>query len=260
VLPSPNANVSLSDTVGCEPLLIKFKTINDSLHPVTNYWNINNETFSDTTIFYPFNNSGSYSYSLVVKDSNNCSDTIRKVNYIQIYPKPQVKHFVTPLSTNILYPQITFIDSTQSQHATLFDFGDGNTSTNAINNYNYQSEGNFPYSLIVTNPFGCADTTRGVIIIDGIASNYVPNIFTPNGDGVNEHFFIKGKSIASSSMLIFNRWGKLVCDTSNALDGWDGLDKDSGDPVSAGTYFYLIKITLENKKSYSFNGTVQLQR
>jgi gliding motility-associated-like protein len=260
VLSSPKANVILSDTTGCEPLLIKFKAVNDSLHPVSNYWNINNQTFSDTTIFYPFNISGSYSYSLVVKDTNNCSDTIRKINYIQIYPKPELKHFVTPLNTNILYPQITFIDSTQNQHTTFFDFGDGNTSTNAINNYNYQSEGNFPYTLIVTTPFGCTDTTTGVIIIDGIASNYVPNIFTPNNDGVNEHFFIKGKSIASSSMQIFNRWGKLVCDTSNALEGWNGLDRDSGDPVSAGTYFYLIKITLENKKSYSFNGTVQLQR
>jgi len=41
----------------------------------------------------------------------------------------------------------------------------------------------------------------------------------------------------------------LVCDTSNALEGWNGTDKDSGDPCSAGTYFYLIKITLENKRA-----------
>ncbi len=61
-------------------------------------------------------------------------------------------------------------------------------------------------------------------------------------------------------MFIYNRWGSLVCESSNALEGWNGMDKDTGEPCSVGTFFYVIKITLENTKNYTFNGTVQLQR
>ncbi len=257
---NPKAISQLSDSIGCQPLAIKFKSIQDTLHPVNNFWNISNTNYTDTTVNYIFLNTGFYSYSLVVKDSNNCTDTLTKINYIQINPKPEVKYFVTPLSTNILYPQVTFIDSTQTLHNTYFNFGDGNSSTNPINNYNYQSEGDFPYTLIVSNQFGCSDTATGVIKIDGMASNYVPNIFTPNNDGVNELFKIKGESIRQSSMNIFNRWGTQVFETNDALKGWNGVNQNNGESCSVGTYFYIIKITLENTKTYSFNGTVQLQR
>jgi gliding motility-associated-like protein len=258
VFPSPDANVLLSDSVGCAPLSIKFKSIIDSLHPVTNYWNIHDSLFVDTAVYYHFADPGSYSYSLIVKDANNCTDTVKQ--NINIYPKPIAKGSAYPVNTNILYPQINFVDSTSGNHTTYFYFGDGSSSNDVNVQYSYQSEGDFIYNLIVMNEYGCTDTIQGSIVIDGIASNYVPNIFTPNGDGVNERFYIKGKSIVSSSMFIYNRWGSLVCESSNALEGWNGLDKDTGEPCSVGTFFYVIKITLENTKNYTFNGTVQLQR
>lgn len=256
--PNPEVNLVLSDTSGCEPLTIKFKSIADGLQPVKNYWTINNISFSDTAINFTFNNAGLYSYSLVVKDSNNCTDTVSKINFIQINPKPIVKSFANPFYTSILDPKITFIDSTVLNHSTSYNFGDGSTSTKTLNLYSYQSAGEFPYSLIVTSPFGCADTASGIIYIDDISNGYVPNIFSPNNDGVNDSFFIKGKNITSSSMQIFNRWGALVYNSSNALIGWNGINQNNNTTADDGVYFYIIEITLGNNRTYKFNGNVTL--
>ena len=258
VNPNPKANILLSDTVGCEPLKIKFKSVADSLHPIQNYWTINNTLYSDTTIDYTFNNTGFYSYSIIVKDTNNCTDTISKINSIQVNPTPKVKSVVNPFYASILDPRITFIDSTVLNHYTNYNFGDGSSSTQTNTIHSYQSTGEFNYSLIVSTQFGCADTTTGIIYIDDINSNYVPNIFTPNGDGANDNFFIKGKNITSSTMQIINRWGTIVCNSSDALIGWNGINQNNNTVADDGVYFYIIEITLGNNRTYKFNGNVTL--
>lgn len=258
VLPDPKTKIFLSDSIGCAPITIKFKSIADSLHPIQNYWNINNTAFTDTTINYTFNSSGLYSYNLIVKDTNNCTDTISKINYIQINPKPKIKSFVNPFYASILDPSINFIDSTVLNHYTNYSFGDGATSTQTNITHSYQSTGEFNYSLIVITEHGCADTAKGIIYIDDINSNYVPNIFTPNGDGVNDRFFIKGKNITSSKMQIINRWGATVCNSSDAMTGWNGINQNNNAIADDGVYLYIIEITLGNNRTYKFNGNVTL--
>jgi gliding motility-associated-like protein len=54
---------------------------------------------------------------------------------------------------------------------------------------------------------------------------YIPNAFTPNGDGVNETFSPKGEGIATFKMLIYNRWGELLYETTDLQKGWDGTFK-----------------------------------
>lgn len=259
VLSDPKINATVSDTIGCQPLKVIFRSKEDSV-AIINFWNINDELFNDTTINYLFLNEGLFSFSLVIRDSSNCTDTLNKKNYIKVLPKPNVEAIVTPLFTNILYPSVTFIDSTKNAHTTYFSFGDGTNSTNPINKYSFKDEGNYTYFLIVTNQFGCSDTTSDMIQIEGIPYGFVPNVFTPNNDNVNEFFKIRGEYIKSSSMLIFNRWGGLMFDGNDATIGWDGINKQNGTPCDNGTYMYVIKMILENGKDYLFKGNVSLFR
>jgi gliding motility-associated-like protein len=67
---------------------------------------------------------------------------------------------------------------------------------------------------------------------------YIPNTFTPNGDGLNDTFGISGEAINEFSMRIFNRWGQLIFETSNANQRWDGTLQ--GEKASEGTYIYKI--------------------
>lgn len=258
IWPDPKAKVTVSDTIGCQPLKVRFHSL-DSI-PSHNNWNIDDVLFKDTTVNYVFNNSGLFSFSILVTDTNNCSDSIGKQNYINVLPKPQANSLVSPLSTNILNPEVIFIDSTSGLHSTYFDFGDGLTSTQVSNTHTYNDEGQYPYLLLVTNNYGCTDTLNDIIRIEGIPYGFVPNIFTPNNDGVNDVFKIRGEYIKSSSMIIFNRWGGVVCEINDALEGWKGINRQSNLPADDGTYFYVIQLTLKNEKSYKFKGNVSLFR
>ena len=67
---------------------------------------------------------------------------------------------------------------------------------------------------------------------------YIPNTFTPNGDGLNDTFGVSGEAINDFSMKIFNRWGKLIYETTDPNKRWDG--KFEGEISIEGTYAYVI--------------------
>lgn len=69
-------------------------------------------------------------------------------------------------------------------------------------------------------------------------SFYIPNTFTPNGDGLNDTFGIAGEALKEFRIQIFNRWGQLVFETGNPNERWDGTYR--GDKVSEGVYVYKV--------------------
>ncbi len=69
-------------------------------------------------------------------------------------------------------------------------------------------------------------------------SLYIPNTFTPNGDGMNDTFGVAGEAIKDFKMQIYNRWGQLIFESSDANQRWDG--KFGGDKVPEGSYVYKV--------------------
>ena len=260
VLADPRAKVLISDSIGCQPMTVTFRSLADSNHAAVNFWTINNLNFTDTCVVTTYSAIGAYSYSLVVKDKNNCTDTILKKNFIKVNATPLAKFFTSSHYAGMADPRITFIDSTKEVHFTKYMFGDGSVSTQINTIYNYKAPGNYRYQLVAFTEFGCADTLVGDILIDDIKKDFVPNIFTPNNDGTNDNFFIVGDNITKSEMKIFNRWGGLVFESENAVKGWNGIEKNTGQACADGTYFYNIKMTLDDSRNYEFKGSLQLAR
>ena len=87
-------------------------------------------------------------------------------------------------------------------------------------------------------------------------SYYIPNTFTPNGDGLNDTFGIAGEAIKEFKLQIFNRWGQLVFESGNPNDRWDGTYQ--GDKVSEGVYVYKITAQGTNGKSQSKEGNLNV--
>ena len=86
----------------------------------------------------------------------------------------------------------------------------------------------------------------------------VPNVFTPNGDNVNDVFTLDATGIGSISALIYDRWGLKMFETTDTGNiKWDGKTK-SGALVSDGTYFYIIKATGLDGENYDLKGTVDV--
>lgn len=130
----------------------------------------------------------------------------------------------------------------------------------------FNTSGNF----WVTRSAPCdtmSDTINVVVIpcdtlpppqVDTTTRLFVPNAFTPNGDGLNEFFIIRGMGINDFNLKIFNRWGNLLFESTNMDKSWDGTF--NGDPVSAGVYVYLISYRDYRGKYKEVSGHVTVFR
>ena len=110
----------------------------------------------------------------------------------------------------------------------------------------YISESNILYFEIPTTPIPPSPPLADVEDLN------IPNVFTPNGDGENDIFLIKGLSrFRNAEVIITNRWGNVVYRSNNFqnTDGWDGRDMKTGQMVSDGTYFYIINLKGSNDGS-----------
>ena len=105
------------------------------------------------------------------------------------------------------------------------------------------------------------DTVSKVITVEIPSKLEVPNVFTPNGDGSNDVFFLHVSNVTDISALIFDRWGNKVFETSSSTGNieWDGKNM-SGKESSAGTYFYIIKATGKDGTTYDKKGNISLYR
>ena len=115
------------------------------------------------------------------------------------------------------------------------------------------------YTVTITTPDGCnIDTTVKVFVKIRCGEIFIPNIFSPNGDGENDVFKVHGKCIEKISMKIYDRWGELLFETSDKTEGWDGTYRDK--LMNTGVYVYIISVNLNDGSVETFNGNVALTR
>ena len=103
------------------------------------------------------------------------------------------------------------------------------------------------YTVTVTDD--CGQSVSQEITVDPQCAIVVPNVFSPNGDGQNDVFFIEGILASKSTVRIFNRWGQVVYESSNYRNNWNGGD------LPDGTYFYEVKVDRDPKP---YTGTVTI--
>ncbi|MES2140502.1 MAG: gliding motility-associated C-terminal domain-containing protein [Bacteroidota bacterium] len=90
------------------------------------------------------------------------------------------------------------------------------------------------------------------------ATVFVPNVFSPNGDGFNDVLRVRGKGIAEMQFVIFNRWGEKVFETTDVNAGWDGTEK--GQAMNLSVFVYVVKGKYKNGKFFDEKGNVTLMR
>lgn len=115
--------------------------------------------------------------------------------------------------------------------------------------------------LTVKNQYsGCENTVETPIVVHAFESLLeAPNTFTPNGDGINDEFRVAYRSIKNFKILIFNRWGRKVYESSNPAEGWDG--KIGNTLAAPGVYFYTIEAEGYLKgENHSLQGPIHLIR
>jgi gliding motility-associated-like protein len=226
---------------------------------VINSWNWIFGDGNASSVQDPFNiyqTSGAYAVSLTITTAAGCSASVTLLNYINVYPVPNADFTTQESQISITDPIVHFIDQSQTNITQWqWSFGDNGTSIQTNPTHTYADAGNYDVELTVTNQYGCKDSVRKTIVIKDEFAFYIPNAFSPNGDGNNDAFTAVGTGFADFEMYIFDRWGELIYKTTDYAKPWDGKVKGRGDEVQEDVYVYKIRVTEEaNKKEHFYEG------
>ncbi|MCF6184643.1 MAG: gliding motility-associated C-terminal domain-containing protein, partial [Bacteroidales bacterium] len=149
----------------------------------------------------------------------------------------------------------------------VLELNDNGTPNNPTDDYflytpehNYYGHDSFEYEICDYD----GDCDQAIVNIEVIDDDVlsIPEIFTPNGDGINDLFYVEGLELyPDNSILIFNRWGDKVFEASPYNSDWDGTSNfgivPGGKQLTEGTYFYIIKLKNKHK---DIKGYIYLKR
>lgn len=197
-------------------------------------------------------------YTVTMIDSIGTYSIIAMVNSA---PGPNAAFSASPNPATIGGGPIQFINQSTGSTSWFWDFGDGITSTEQYPTHDFGQTGEFTVWLFAENNFGCRDSFSLQVIINDIFTFYIPNAFSPNKDGRNDVFMPYGISVDPEfySMRIYDRWGKLVFQTTQYNVPWDGnIEGVSKKEKTIDTYTYEIVIKDYTGLKHEYRGKVTL--
>ena len=224
-------------------------------------WNLGNGQTSD--LQNPAGNfkPGNYTVTLRADVSFGCADTTS--TNITVFSPPVIKgpkEITTPLGIPVTIP-FTYSSNVVSYNWTPATNLDCATCANPVATLLLATQ----YAVTVVDTNKCTATDS--ILIKTICNDqnfFLPNTFSPNGDGVNDYFYPRGTNLYNvQSLTIFNRWGQQVFQRrdfpANAQNmGWDGTF--NGHPAPADAYVFIVEMICENAQVVAIHGSVTLVR
>ena len=221
--------------------------------------NSNTSTIEDP--LHVFSGPGLFDISLSVVSAEGCINDTTKTSYVEVFPLPVANFFLNPEIINLLDANISFTDISTGDLAIWdWSFGDGTSSGEQHPTHLYGDTGTYTIFLEVTTVDGCTDIAQRQLIVEPDYMFYIPNAFSPNGNGKNDAFRGYGEGIQwdTYEMSIFDRWGELIYFTGDIEDPWDGTYMDR--EVEMSVYVWKVRFLDVNGDDHDFYGHVTLYR
>jgi len=257
----PISNFSATSTFGCTPLTVFFYDSSQNVNFSTIYqWQFGDGNSSALqNPAHTYTTSGIYDVTLTVINGSNCRDSYTIQSLVNAYPAPSADFRVYPPIVSIFDPVVYFNDESSGSSPIAsweWDLGNGDTKNVPDFVYTYSDTGKYIVKLTVYNQYGCVDSAYSSVIVRPDYTIYIPNAFTPNGNALNDVYKVYGTGILAFNIKIFDRWGKMVYNSSDMEAGWDG--KYKGQKAQQGVYSYSVYYKNSLKKEYIVYGTITL--
>ena len=225
-----------------------FSFINQTTNAIASRWKFGDgDSSNNLNTNHTYNRPGNMSVQLISTSQNGCIDTINQNVSVIIKTPARFDIYIDSCAAKIF-----FTSKSPLSVAYLWDFGDNTYSILRDPVHSYKLQGEYNVTLSVNAGTVCLENSTFNVNApaDGFYTLYIPNSFSPNGDGNNETFKIFSKIPCDTyTLIIFNRWGEEVFKTDDPLNiGWDG--RFNGQNASEGIYVYFIKGTRSEKTGY----------
>jgi gliding motility-associated-like protein len=262
VNPTPVATFTPRTYIGCSPVVVHFGNIYQVPAGSSFQWNLDDNTLSSSASpVHTYAEPGFYNVSVIITSPEGCTDADTVQQAVQVFGNPVAGFNQSAGTISEVASDVNFYDASSGAVTWFWDFGDGTTIYGAQNpSHHYSDTGTFIVRQVVVNEGGCLDTITGIVRVEPESSIFIPNAFTPNGDGVNDGFIAIGRNIIRYEMWIIDRWGREISHSVNFDSPWDGTYYHNGNPCQNDVYEYVIDaIDIRNKKT-RYIGHVTLVR
>lgn len=242
IVVNPQPNVMFSSDLACKNSDVFFIDNTFISAGGISSWDWDFSNGETSTIQNPstiYSTVGTYDVTLTVTSDSNCVNTLTQS--IDVLAGPIADFTFNPESAFSL-EDVTFTDQSSNGPINdwLWDFGDGSGETNQNPIHQYADGGTYNIILEVTDTSGCkADTTKSIIV--GLPP-VLPSAFTPNGDGDNDVYIIRGGPFDEIDFKIYNNWGQLIFTSTDISNGWDGTFNGEDAPMGVYTWTFTVII------------------
>ena len=268
VAPTPIADFQ-GPAQGCRPLVVQFT--NNSQFATTYLWDFGDGgTSTQTAPSYTYFNPGTYTVTLTATGSGG-QDVQTQQLIIEVYQVPTAFFTVSPTTVFIPTDPVLLFNLSNFASSYLWDFGDGNSSTDVNPQHIYTQTGVYDIMLIASTPNNCIDTFILSAAVEALSDGgiSIPNAFTPvegggngglyNGNETDNNVFhpiIVGAD--EYELNIFNKWGELLFISKDVNIGWDGYYRN--ELSKQDVYIYKIQVLYIDGRAESYTGDVTLLR
>jgi gliding motility-associated-like protein len=260
-----------SDTTrGCNPTTINFQNTTESNLIANIFFEFGDGSSVNVGPTQPFTHTytyaGSFTPQMTITTINGCVYSASFPNYIEISDYPSANFSWYPSQPVMFNPVANMVDMSSADVTQwLWNFQAGEPGTSSQQNptvtFPFGDVADYLVTLIVTNDFGCMDSSSLVVPVISDVLIFAPNTFTPDGDKFNQTWqvYMQGIDIYQFNLLIFNRWGEIVWESNNIDIPWDGTY--NGQLVPDGTYVWKIRTKNPyDDNVYEFQGFVNVLR
>jgi gliding motility-associated-like protein len=247
---------SIIPTTGCAPLGVAFA--DTSFSSTTMQWTLGDGTLSsDSALTHTYTAPGTYDVQLTVINAQGCMGDTLLVGAVTVEGGVVGAILATPEPTDIQNPDVLLDGSALQGNIVTWQWDLGVADPAFADTPTVLARfpavpGVYPVILVVTSAVGCIDTIRTVVRITMPGAIEMPNVFSPNGDGLNDRFVPLIYQGTGAYLEIFNRWGQPIFATRSIEQGWSG----EGHPD--GTYYYVVK--LDDDPNKTVTGHITLLR
>ncbi len=236
--------VAPSEYIGCQPAEIFFDNLSfpvDTSYTVL--WDFGDGGIgTDISPTYTYENVGTYTVSLEITSPLGCSIDTTWNDLITVLPSPIADFSYSPSQPSNLEPTVTFTDLSIDAVAWKWTFGDVGASIQQHPVFTFPDTGMHRVQLVVFHQSGCPDTAVQVLDVIPEVKYFLPNAFTPNGDGNNDGF--RGNGILDGAtdfnLSIWNRYGERLFETTDPKQAWNGKKNNTGDLAPMGVYIVVV--------------------
>jgi gliding motility-associated-like protein len=253
ILPMPEAAILSSVREGCPDFTVSF--LDASSNGIQWVWNFGDGQISNQqNPTHTYSQPGEYQVTLTTANIGGCKAASNPV-IIRVADPGQAEFTANPeLPAMVSLPNtaIQFLDQSLRPMTWRWEFGDGRESAEQNPVHAYNQPGEYMITLTTTTPEGCqTSVTHGPVVVY-TPDLFIPNVFTPNADGVNDGFLVQYTGSQPFQINIYDRWGVMLFTSKNKTEAWDGTT-GKGEAVAEGTYYYTVNI---GGKDYTGNVTL----